>query len=150
LRVAELAARLGLPENSDQATCHAKIAELKRARTSGGSLDEVRAAVARMQVKFGVDPGKEALERHILATELPNGRYLLNGRVVDAAEVEAQARDEWEAEHADDDLRAELGIREPVRGVNVDAAARRLLASRGIWQPTSEEYLSACTEVGAK
>jgi hypothetical protein len=72
MKVSQLATVLGLPSDTDEPTCLARIEELKRARRRK-SRDEIAALVTAMEARFGIDPPKEDLERHLLATELPNG-----------------------------------------------------------------------------
>jgi hypothetical protein len=102
-----------------------------------------------METKFGIGSPREDLRRHVLAEKLPSGGYLLDGQDLTAEELEAHAKAQYEDEHQFDELKAELGLDNPTLGANVDRAARKLLASRGIWDPTADEYLLACTEVGA-
>jgi hypothetical protein len=108
------------------------------------SLDETRAAIARMEVKYGIDPDPEALERHLLAQEIGPGLFSLNGQVLTAEELEATAREQWTDDHAFDDVLP----RERLTGQDIDAAARKLLASRQIWKPSAEELAEAYEEVG--
>src|SRR6184192_785066 len=103
MKVSTLARVLGLPDDADQATCHAKIEELKAPRRRGASLDETRGAVARLQVKFGIDPPKAELER-LIAQRIGPDSFLLNGNVLTGEEVQAAMQEEYEEAHALDDV----------------------------------------------
>jgi hypothetical protein len=142
VKVATLVRTLGLPEHADQKMCFAEIERRKQERTVK-SRDEVAAAVARLEVKHGIEPDKDALERHLLAKQVGPDRFLLDGKVLTGAEVQAAMQEEYEADHILDDLFEN----EHVRGESVDKAARKLLGSRGVWRPTADEYLAACEEV---
>src|SRR5213592_2318196 len=111
------------------------------------SLDETRAAVARMQVKFGIDPPKAELER-LIAQRIGPDSFLLNGKVLSGEEVEAAVMEQLAEDHEHDELRADLGP--SLKDANVHTRAMRLLSERGVWEPDGPTYLRACQEVGAR
>jgi hypothetical protein len=139
-----LAAKLGLPEGSTNADCLAAVKRLK-ARKGKVSLDEAKATLARLELKHGLTPNPDGLEQ-LIAKDLGNDRYLLGGRVLTGAELEAEMRKQYDEDHALDGV---LGA-EQLSGAEIDKAATALLASRGIWEPTADQYLDACKAVGAQ
>jgi hypothetical protein len=143
VNVSTLAVKLGLPKDADNAACLARIDELKRVK--GISRAEVGVKITALEAKFGM-ARPEDVERDLLAKELGNGLFELHGRVLTADELQAEVERDYADAHAFDDVEP----REALTGVEIDKAATKLLASRGIWDATGEQYLAACREVGAK
>jgi hypothetical protein len=76
--------------------------------------------------------------------------FTLRGERITEDELVAICSKTGESDHELRALKTELGLNEASEGEDLDAAAKKLLASRGIWQPTSQEYVQACLEVGAR
>jgi hypothetical protein len=108
------------------------------------SRDQMRAAVARLETRRGVDPPGGDLQRYVLAEEIAPDRFLLNGRELTGAEQQAAMAELYDETHALDDLSAE-----PIRGEDVHKAAMALLAARGNHAPTYDEYANATAEVSS-
>jgi hypothetical protein len=108
------------------------------------SRDETRAALARLETRSGFSPPKEDLQRYVLAEEIGSNKFMLNGRELTGAELQAAMEQEYEETHALDDLSAE-----PIRGEDVHKAAMALLAARGNHAPTYDEYANATAEVSS-
>lgn len=59
-----------------------------------------------MQLAAGIDPDKETLERH-LAKQVGPDRFLLDGKEMSGAELEAAMKTEYAREHQFDEVYAE-------------------------------------------
>jgi hypothetical protein len=98
--------------------------------------------MARLQAKLSVPQSKEYVDA-ILAEKIGEDRYLLCGQELTGEELQLAAEAEYEQAHELDDL----GATEPVEGEEKVAAAKAILAQRGVHSPDYNQLADALAEV---
>jgi hypothetical protein len=107
--------------------------------------DDSRVTLARLRAKAGIADEEDLM--HLVAERIGPDEFLLRGEVLSGAELEAKMREEYE----DNEYEIDAVYRRVEReiGREVDTAARKLLAARGIYDADAATYLQACREAGA-
>jgi hypothetical protein len=156
--VSTLANSLGLDADANQEECFAEIERRQRlsaTRREVQSNNENTLLAKRMHglADRGLSVREIAAAVHVdphevnqtlgIAEEIGGDRFLLGKDVLNREQLEAVMLARLEAEHAN----RERDV--PILGEDIDAKARSLLASRGNYSPSGEEYLAACQECGA-